>query len=433
MIDIKALEKNEIDAKTKKGFLDSYRESLSHRGADQSQLQQLLDLNTQRKKLITVVETKKAEQNKVSLEVGQRKKAGQNADDLVESMAALREEIKRCEVQADDFDKQVREIAIRIPNKLHHSVPVGKSESDNQIVRTVGTKTVLNFPAKQHFEIGESLGLLDFERATKITGARFAVLKKDLAKLERSLIQFMLDLHTEEFGYEEMLPPFIVNDESLFGTGQLPKFAEDLFKLENFNYYLIPTAEVPVTNYHRDEILAVEDLPRRFAAYTPCFRSEAGSHGRDTRGLVRQHQFNKVELMVFCHPESSYEEHDRLTSNAEEVLKRLELPFRTMSLCSGDIGFGSAKTYDIEVWLPGQNSYREISSCSNFEDFQARRANIRFKSAGGKPQFVHTLNGSGLAVGRTLIAILENYQTEDGKVRIPEALQKYFGGKKLIG
>lgn len=433
MIDIKALEKNQIDPQTQMGYLDAYRASMSARNADLSQVDQLLELNTQRKKLITQVETKKAEQNKVSQEIGMRKKAGQNADDIVQAMAKLREEIKTHEVESEEIDQKVREIAIRLPNKLHASVPVGKSESDNKIVRTVGEKTSFSFTPKQHFEIAENLGLLDFDRAAKITGARFAVLKKDLAKLERSLIQFMLEVHTEEAGYEEMLPPFIANSDSLFGTGQLPKFSEDLFKLENFNFYLIPTAEVPVTNYYRDEILSEEDLPRRFAAYTPCFRSEAGSHGRDTRGLVRQHQFNKVELMVFSHPDKSYEEHERLTGNAEEILKRLELPFRTMALCSGDIGFGSAKTYDIEVWLPGQNSYREISSCSNFEDFQARRANIRFKSAGGKPQFVHTLNGSGLAVGRTAIAILENYQTEEGRVKIPSVLKKYFGSKTYIG
>ncbi|MCB0367946.1 MAG: serine--tRNA ligase, partial [Bdellovibrionales bacterium] len=278
------------------------------------------------------------------------------------------------------------------------------------------------------WELGEKLNIIDFERAGKVTGARFAFLKGAGARLERALIQFMMDLHSQKHGYMEMIPPFIVNSPSLLGTAQLPKFKEDLFHLDGYDYFLIPTAEVPVTNYYAGEILSESDLPQKFCAYSPCFRSEAGSHGRDTKGLIRQHQFNKVELMVFAHPDKSDEMHEALTSHAEEVLRQLELPYRRMLLCTGDMGFGSAKTYDLEVWLPGQSEYREISSCSNFEDFQARRANIRFKSQGGKPQFVHTLNGSGLAVGRTLIAILENYQTEEGSIKVPKVLSPYMGG-----
>jgi seryl-tRNA synthetase len=315
---------------------------------------------------------------------------------------------------------------------LNASVPVGDSDADNKIIHTWGEPRKFSFKAKEHWEIGEKLGVIDFERAGKVTGARFAFLKKGGARLERALMNFMLDLHTGEHGYTEMLPPFIVNYDSFRGTGQFPKFKQDVFHLTGFDYALIPTAEVPVTNYYREEILDEADLPQSFAAYSPCFRSEAGSYGKDTKGLIRQHQFEKVELMKFAHPSNSYEEHEKLTANAEEVLKRLELPFQRVALCSGDIGFGAAKCYDLNVWLPGQNAYREISSCSNFEDFQARRANIRFKAKGGKPQFVHTLNGSGLAIGRTLIAILENYQNEDGTVQVPKALVPYMGGLTQI-
>jgi seryl-tRNA synthetase len=330
-------------------------------------------------------------------------------------------------------DEEVQNLLLTVPNKPHSSVPVGSSEKENKIVAVEGEPTKFSFKAKEHFELGEKLGIIDFDRAGKTTGARFAFLKGAAAQLERALIQFMMDVQSQKNGYTEMIPPFIVNSKSLTGTGQFPKFKEDVFNLANTDYYLIPTAEVPVTNYYYDETLAEADLPKSFCAYSPCFRSEAGSYGKDTKGLIRQHQFNKVELMTFCHPNESYKVHEALTSHAEMILKLLELPYRKMLLCTGDMGFGSAKTYDLEVWLPGQNAYREISSCSNFEDFQARRANIRFKPKdGGKPQFVHTLNGSGLAVGRTLVAILENYQREDGSVAIPKALWNYMGGKQQI-
>ncbi|MEQ1878845.1 MAG: serine--tRNA ligase, partial [Bdellovibrionia bacterium] len=382
-------------------------------------------LNDERRKNITAVETKKAELNKVSGEIAQMKKAGQDATAKIEAMRALGADIKRLDEQSQAAQAKVDEIAQGLPNKLHESVPVGRSAEDNKIVRTLGEPRKFSFKAKEHWELGEKSGIIDFERAGKIAGARFAILKGEAARLERVLINFMLDLHTKEHGYRETIPPFIVNSKSLFGTGQLPKFKEDLFHLEGTDYFLIPTAEVPVTNYYMNEVLNEEDLPIAYTAYTPCFRSEAGSYGKDTKGLIRQHQFNKVELVRFAHPSDSYEQLEKLTSHAEEVLKRLELPYRTAALCSGDIGFGGAKTYDIEVWLPGQNAYREISSCSNYEDFQARRANIRFKAGTNKPQFVHTLNGSGLAIGRTLVAILENYQNEDGSFTLPKALKVY--------
>lgn len=312
-------------------------------------------------------------------------------------------------------------------------MPIGKNSEDNVVIRTYGEPRKFNFEPKPHWEIGETLDIIDFQRAGKLTGARFSILKKHGARLERAIINFMLDLHTNKHGYIEMLPPFIVNKESMTGTGQLPKFAEDLFKLENWDYYLIPTAEVPVTNYFRDEIIPEEKLPIYFTAYTPCFRAEAGSYGKDTKGLIRQHQFDKVELVKFVHPDKSYEELEKLTNDAERVLQELELPYRVVILCTGDLGFSSAKTYDIEVYLPSYNGYKEISSCSNFEDFQARRMNIKYRPKGSKKaEYIHTLNGSGLAVGRTLAAILENYQNEDGSVTVPEALKKYMGGIEII-
>ena len=326
----------------------------------------------------------------------------------------------------------VYNIALVLPNKPHSSVPVGSSEKENKILKTVGEPTKFSFKAKEHWELGETLNIIDFDRAAKVTGSRFAFLKGAAAQMERALIQFMMDTHANRHGYTEIIPPFMVNSNSLLGTGNFPKFKEDVFALTGTDYYLIPTAEVPVTNYYNNEILDEKDLPQNFVAFSPCFRSEAGSAGRDTKGLIRQHQFDKVELMTFCHPDKSYEVHEALTTHAEQILLDLELPFRRMLLCTGDMGFGSARTHDLEVWLPGQAAYREISSCSNFEDFQARRANIRFLSAGGKPQFVHTLNGSGLAVGRTLVAILENYQREDGSVAIPKALQGYMNGRSEI-
>jgi seryl-tRNA synthetase len=431
MIDIKLLEKKNEDGAA--SYFEEYKASLSNRSGDVSILQKLIELNKKRKELIGQSEEAKSHLNRVSQEIAKMKKAGTDASQLINEMQGLSKSIKEMEQKTTDADDEVYKLALTLPNKCHTSVPVGRSADDNKFVRTVGEIKKNSFKPLEHTEIGEKLEIIDFNRAGKVTGARFAFLKGQAAMLERALINFMLDLHTELHGYIEMLPPFIANSKSLLGTAQLPKFGEDLFKLQNTDYYLIPTAEVPVTNYYNDEILKEEDLPQRFVAYTPCFRSEAGSHGRDTKGLIRQHQFNKVELMVFSHPNDSYETHEKLTGQAEEVLKRLELPYRVAMLCTGDIGFGAAKCYDIEVWLPGQNSYREISSCSNFEDFQARRANIRFKpSNNGKPQFVHTLNGSGLAVGRTLIAILENFQQEDGSVIIPKVLVPYMRGQTHI-
>ena len=348
-------------------------------------------------------------------------------------MQTLSGRVKELELRVRAAEDEVNTFAAGLPNKLHPSVPKGDGEEDNQLVRAQGVKQSFAFKPKEHFDLGEALGLIDFERAGKVAGARFAFLRGAAAKLERALTQFMLDLHVDEHGFEEILPPFVVNSASLYNTGQFPKFRDDVFHLVDTDYHLIPTAEVPITNFYAGEILKESQLPIKMAAYSPCFRSEAGSHGRDTRGLIRQHQFEKVEMVMFAHPERSGEMHEQLVTYAETVLHRLELPYRTMLLCSKDIGFGASKCYDIEVWLPGQNAYREISSCSNFEDFQARRANIRFKSDApkAKPQFVHTLNGSGLAIGRTVVAILENYQNEDGTVRVPSALKHLIPGATL--
>ncbi|MBX2988051.1 MAG: serine--tRNA ligase [Bdellovibrionaceae bacterium] len=425
MIDIKLLEKK---AEGGPSYLDEYRQSLLNRGSSTEILDQIVELNKRRKELITQAEQAKSRQNKVSAEIAQLKRNQQDASSLIAEMGQLAAEVKNMEASAGKADEEVQYLLLTIPNKPQADVPVGKSADDNKVEKAVGTPTKFGFPAKEHGDLGEKLGILDFERAGKVTGARFTFLKGAGARLERALIQFMMDMHSMKHGYTEMIPPFIVNSTSLTGTGNFPKFKEDVFRLEGFDYYLIPTAEVPVTNYYNNEILNESDLPKKFCAYSPCFRSEAGSHGRDTKGLIRQHQFNKVELMVFTHPSQSHELHEQLTTHAEKILEALELPYRRMLLCTGDMGFGSARTYDLEVWLPGQSQYREISSCSNFEDFQARRANIRFRPANGKPQFLHTLNGSGLAVGRTLVAILENFQREDGSVGIPKALQPYMGG-----
>ncbi len=424
MIDIKL-----FDRKNENGtsFIDEYKKSLSNRGESNDTLDKVLELNKKRKEIFTKAETEKAKQNKVSGDIAKMKREGQDASKLIEEMGQLSAEVKKLEAHAAAIDSDVYNLALYLPNKPHSSVPLGTSAADNKLIKQVGDPRKFNFKAKEHWEIGEKLGILDFERAGKVTGARFTFLKGQAARLERALIQFMMDLHSDKHGYTEMIPPYIVNQQSLIGTAQLPKFKDDLFHLEGTNYALIPTAEVPVTNYFANEILNESELPISFCAYSPCFRSEAGSHGRDTKGLIRQHQFHKVELMTFSHPDKSYEAHEKLTAHAEKVLEELELPYRRMLLCTGDMGFGSSKTYDLEVWLPGPEEYREISSCSNFEDFQARRANIRFRPGGnGKPQFVHTLNGSGLAVGRTLIAILENYQQEDGTIKIPTALKKWY-------
>lgn len=430
MIDLKLLER-----KTENGtdYLDDYRQSLKNRGASFENLDKIIALAGRRKEMIALAEAAKANQNKLSAEVGKLKREGKDASSVLSELEQLKGSVKDLEAKAAEVDAEVHQLLLVIPNKPHQSVPVGSSEKENHIIKTVGEPTKFSFKAKEHFELGEKLNIIDFDRAGKVTGARFTFLKGAAARMERALIQFMMDVHSSKHGYTEMIPPFIVNSKSLTGTGQFPKFKEDVFHLDNSDYYLIPTAEVPVTNYFYDEILAETDLPQSFCAYSPCFRSEAGSHGRDTKGLIRQHQFNKVELMTFCHPSLSYEVHEQLTSHAEKILAELELPYRKMLLCTGDMGFGSAKTYDLEVWLPGQNAYREISSCSNFEDFQARRANIRFKPKdGGKPQFVHTLNGSGLAVGRTLVAIFENYQAEDGSIKIPKALRPYMQNDSRI-
>ena len=390
------------------------------------------DLDARRRQAFTTAETLKAERNKKSEEVGRRKRAGEDAGALMEETKSLREEGERQEKLADQLEEELRGLMSQIPNVPHSSVPVGRNEHGNVEVRRWGAPSQFGFTPKLHWELGERLGILDLERAAKLSGARFAVYWDLGAKLERALANFMLDLHTREHGYTEVLPPFAVNSASMYGTGQLPKFANDLFKLQDHDLWLIPTAEVPLTNLHRDETLEEDQLPISITGYTPCFRSEAGSYGKDVRGIIRQHQFQKVELVKFSHPERSYEDHEKLTRDAEIVLQRLGLHYRVVTLCTGDMGFGSAKTYDIEVWLPGQQLFREISSCSNYEAFQARRANIRLRSTRRKKtEFVHTINGSGLAVGRTWLAILETYQQEDGTVIIPEALRPYMGVESI--
>lgn len=414
--------------------LDRIRDQLGDRGRDVQwdALRKLLD---ERRALTIQAEGLRADLNKGSEEVARLKRGKQPADEAIAAMKRVGEHITECEESLRATEENVNDIALRIPNLPHSSVPTGQTADENVEVRRWGQPPALTTP-KSHWDIGEQLGILDFDRAAKITGARFVVLSGAGARLERALINYMLDLHTAEHGYREVLPPFMVNRAAMTGTGQLPKFEEDLFRLRDEDYFLIPTAEVPVTNLHREEILSESALPTRYTAYTPCFRREAGSYGKDTRGLIRLHQFNKVELVAFTRPEHSYEELERLTGHAEAVLQRLGLHHRVMTLCTGDMGFAAAKTYDLEVWLPSQNQFREISSCSNFEAFQARRAGIRFRGTGGKKEsktdFVHTLNGSGLAVGRTLVAILENYQQPDGSVVIPSVLRQYLGGMERI-
>ena len=410
-------------------------EKLRQRGADPNAvLGSFKALDTERRRLITEAESLKAQQNRATEEIGKLRKSGQDATAQQSELRAMKEKIKAAEEQATERDAELRKILQTIPNVPHESVPVGASAEQNVEVRRWGKPPDFSFAPKPHWELGEQLGVLDFERAAKITGARFAVYWDLGAKLERALANFMLDVHTSEHGYTEVLTPFMVNSDSMYGTGQLPKFEQDLFKVPHgdTNLWLIPTAEVPVTNLYRDETLDAARLPISLTGYTPCFRSEAGSYGKDVRGLIRQHQFQKVELVKFAKPEESYEQLEQLTRNAETILQKLGLHYRVVALCTGDMGFGSAKTYDIEVWLPSQKTFREISSCSNFEAFQARRANIRLKREGGKKaEFVHTLNGSGLAVGRTWLAILENFQQADGSVIIPEALRPYMGVERL--
>jgi seryl-tRNA synthetase len=416
--------------------LPRVEEMLRGRGADPaSVLKDFAEVDTQRRAAITEAETLKARRNKASEDIAKLKKAGQDAATAIAETKELREEIATREKTASDLDARLQEILAGIPNMPHQSVPVGHSAEENVEVRRWGAPPKFDFTPKPHWELGEQLGVLDLERAVKLTGARFAVYWDLGAKLERALANFMLDLHTREHGYTEVLPPYLVNSESMYGTGQLPKFAADSFRVPHGekDLWLIPTAEVPVTNLYRDEVLDAARLPISLTAYTPCFRSEAGSYGKDVRGIIRQHQFQKVELVKFANPENSYEEHEKLTANAETVLQKLGLHYRTMALCTGDMGPSSAKTYDIEVWLPGQQLFREISSCSNFEAYQARRANIRYRPEGkGKTEFLHTLNGSGLAVGRTWVAIVENYQQSDGSVLVPEALRPYVGAERIV-
>ena len=391
------------------------------------------ELDKRRRALIAELEQSRARYNAETVEIGKLRRQGVDTSERQLGMRALSDAIAVREQELKAVEESFRELLEGIPNVPHESVPVGLSEADNREVRRVGEPRQFDFEPKAHWDLGPELGILDLERAAKVTGARFAVYWGLGARLERALINFMLDVHTREHGYTEVLPPFMVNSASLFGTGQLPKFAQDLFKLENSDYWLVPTAEVPVTNLYRNETLEGERLPVKLCAYTPCFRSEAGSYGRDVRGIIRQHQFQKVELVKFAHPDHSYDELEKLTADAEDILRRLGLPYRTVVLSTGDTSFASAKTYDIEVWLPGQNAYKEISSCSNYEGFQARRASIRFKPAKGKSEFAHTLNGSGLAVGRTWVAIVENYQQSDGSVVVPEALRPYVGTDVIRG
>ena len=387
----------------------------------------------ERRTILQELEALRHQRNLVSDQIAEMKKAGENAETIVTQMRAVSSKIKALDKSLAETQETLEKMLLEMPNIPHSSVPVGRDETDNPVIETVGEPPVFNFEPRAHWDIGTVLGILDFERAAKITGARFPLYFGVGARLERALINFMLDIHTQAHGYTETLPPFIVNRQSMTHTGQLPKFEEDLFKLLDWDYYLIPTAEVPVTNIHQDEILAEAQLPIYYTAYTPCFRSEAGSYGKDTRGLIRQHQFNKVELVKFTTPQTSYDELESLRANAETILKKLELPYQVIELCAGDLGFSAAKTYDLEVWMPGQGVYREISSCSNFENFQARRANIRFKKKGQKgTELVHTLNGSGLAVGRCVAAILENFQQADGSVLIPAALRPYMSGLDKI-
>ena len=414
---------------------DAVRAALASRGADlEAELQAVAELDAERRRLLPELEALRHAQKAAAEEVGRARKAGQDTAALQDANRERAQQIKRLDTELEALEQARRRRLLVLPNVPHASVPVGKAADDNVEVRRYGSPPAFAFAPQPHWDLGPALGIIDFERGAKIAGARFSVLVGAGARLARALIQLMLDLHTKEHGYTEIEPPFMVNAASLTGTGNLPKFEEDLFKIAgDWDLYMVPTAEVPLTNMHRGEILDGRALPIRYTAYTPCFRSEAGSYGADVRGLIRQHQFDKVELMAFTTPDASYDELERLTGNAEEVLERLELPYRTVALCTGDMGFQSSKTYDIEVWLPSQNVYREISSCSNTEAFQARRANVKFRRNGvGKPEFVHTLNGSGLAVGRTLIAILENFQQEDGSVVVPEALRPFMDGRDVI-
>ena len=421
-----------LDIKLLRDHLDEVKARMATRGTA-IDWDQFLSLDRERRDAVAHTEKLKEKKNRLSGEIGKLKKSGADATVLMREVEEVSEAIRSSERPLADTETRFEQFMLTLPNLPHPSIKIGKDERDNREVRRWGEPPKFGFAPKNHWDIGEELRILDFARAAKIAGARFAVYRDSGAKLERALINFMLDLHTGQNGYQEILPPALVNRAALVGTGQLPKFEEDLFHVAPGDYFLIPTAEVPLTNLHREEILEQDELPINYVAYTPCFRSEAGSYGKDVRGLIRQHQFNKVEMVKLTEPEGSYDELEKMVQNAETVLKKLELPYRVVELCTGDMGFGAAKTYDLEVWLPGQNTYREISSCSNCEEFQARRANIRYrKEKKGRPLFVHTLNGSGLAVGRTLVAVLENYQQEDGSVIIPDSLRAYMGGLDRI-
>lgn len=422
-----------LDLKYVRDNFEEVINRLQYRGEDLSGLDKFKALDVRRRGLILEVEQLKSKRNEASQMVAQLKREKKDADQLILETREIGEKIKNLDEELNVIETNLYEVMLNLPNLPHESVPVGATEEDNIPIRNHGKISDFSFEPKPHWEIAENLGIIDFETAGKVTGSRFVFYKGLGARLERALQSFMLDLHTENHGYTEILPPYMVNRASMTGTGQLPKFEEDAFKICDVDYFLIPTAEVPVTNMHRDEILNVDQLPLKYAAYSACFRSEAGSAGRDTRGLIRQHQFNKVELVKFTKPEDSYEELEKLTADAEKVLQLLDLPYQVLSMCTGDLGFTAAKKYDIEVWIPSHNGYREISSCSNFEAFQARRANIRFRrELNGKPEHVHTINGSGLAIGRTVAAILENFQQEDGSVLIPKVLQPYMGGREKI-
>lgn len=421
-----------LDLKFVRENLDTVQTMLNNR-CNSFKLDGFNELEKTRRELLSESETLKSKRNAVSKEVSEMKKRGENTDAIVAEMREVGDKISALDEKLRTVESDLKDILLNIPNIPKEDVPIGKDENDNVEQRRIGMPRTFDFEPKNHWDIGEELGILDTERAAKVTGARFTFYRGLGARLERACINFMMDLHAEKHGYTEMLAPYIVNRDSMIGTGQLPKFAEDMFKLEGLDYYLVPTAEVPATNYHRQEILDGDKLPEYYSAYTACFRAEAGSAGRDTRGLIRQHQFNKVELIKFSKPENSWEELEKMVSDAEDVLKTLEIPYRVILLCTGDMSFTSAKTYDLEVWMPGQNMYREISSCSNCLDYQARRANIKFRrTPKDKPEFVHTLNGSGVAVGRTVAAILENYQQKDGSVIVPDALVPYMNGVKVI-
>ncbi|GAB4372657.1 MAG: serine--tRNA ligase [Deltaproteobacteria bacterium] len=422
-----------LDLKFVRDHLAEVEEALRKRRSALS-LAGFEELDTARRETLLAVERMRAERNAASEEIGKLRRRKQDASALMARMKEVSARIKEREAELPEIERKMEEILLSIPNLPHPSVPEGEGEQDNPTVRSWGTPPAFSFPVRDHVDLGTALSILDFDRAAKIAGARFCLMTGAGARLERALINFMLDVHTREHGYTEVLPPFLANSASFLGTGQLPKFEEDLFKVAGTDWYLVPTAEVPVTNIVRDEILPAESLPRKMTAYTPCFRAEAGSHGKDVRGMIRQHQFDKVELVKICRPEDSERELESLTADAEEILKRLELPYRVVTLCTADLGFSAAKTYDLEVWLPSQERYREISSCSNFTDFQARRAKIRYRDpATGKTRLAHTLNGSALAVGRTVVAILENFQQEDGSVLLPEALRPYMDGLERIG